>query len=114
MTSAGELPGTAIAAADCDYDGESHGTYRLYKTRADMRSAFARLARGARPIKGASCSGPYWSRGKNKRTEGRLAFVRDGGKKVLLWADDSERVLGVLRAGTAASDEVCAIWETRG
>src|SRR5690349_21022047 len=33
-TAAGELPGEAIAASDCDYDGDSEGAYLLFETRA--------------------------------------------------------------------------------
>jgi hypothetical protein len=111
---AGELPGAAIAASDCDYDGDSEGSYLLFESRSDMRAAFNRLRRGGKTIHG-QCEGPYWyrhSRGKD-RVEGPLAFVRLDGEKLMVWGDDSRRVLGTIRAKNAPVKEMCSIWKTR-
>ena len=111
---AGELPGAAIAAADCDYDGDSVGMYLLYESRADLHRAFSGLRRGGKEIRGTKCSGPYWRRNPSKSSEGRLSFVRLAKDKRLLWADDSRRVMGVISAESAPVREMCTIWETRG
>jgi|tagenome__1003787_1003787.scaffolds.fasta_scaffold20736848_2 hypothetical protein len=111
----GDLPTPAIAASDCDYDGDSKGAYLLYKSRADMQKSFTKLRRGGKKISGTACSGASWRRGTNAtRSKGRLAFVRLDGGTLLLWGDDSRRLLGVLRATSAPVREVCSIWKTRG
>ena len=93
---AGKLPGKAIAAMDCEYDGMSDGAYLLFKTRAGMRAYFDRKRVG-RPIDKTECSYRDWYRAK--RRQGRLAFVRVGAGKVVVWTDDSERIVGIIEAG---------------
>src|SRR4051794_24352522 len=56
----GDLPTPAIAASDCDYDGDSKGAYLLYKSRADMQKSFTKLRRGGKKISGTACSGASW------------------------------------------------------
>jgi hypothetical protein len=112
---AGDLPSPAIAAVDCHYDGDSQGRYLLFESRADQKAFFARPRRGGEQIRGTACSGPYWRRGRNRRTSGRLAFVRlTGGRNVLIWADDSRRLPGDIRASSPPAREMCTIRETGG
>jgi hypothetical protein len=108
-------PRGATAALTCDYDGDSVGSYALFRTTSAMRSYFART-RAAKPIRRGACSrGTVWWRGRRKGTsyEGRISFGLAGGRKVLIWSDNSELVVGVIRARTASNAEMCAIWRTR-
>jgi hypothetical protein len=112
---AADLPDPAIAAVGCGYDGDSEGRYLLFESRADQEVLFPRPRRGGKQIRGPACSGPHWRRGRNRRTEVRLALVRlTGGRNVLIWADDSQRLLGDIPAGSPPARETCTIWETRG
>jgi hypothetical protein len=100
---------------DCDYDGDSQGRYLLFESRADQKAFCARPRRGGKQIRGTARSGPDWRRGRNRRTKGRLAFVRlTGGRNALIWADDSRRLPGDIRASSPPAREMCTIWETRG
>jgi hypothetical protein len=100
---------------DCDYDGDSQGRHLLFQSRADQRAFFARPLRGGKQIRGTACSGPYWRRGRNRRTEGRLALVRlTGCRNVLIRADDSRRLLGDIRASSPPAREMRTLWETGG
>ena len=54
-------------------------------------------------------------RGRSRRTEGRLALVRlSGCRNVLIWADDSRRLPGDIRASSPPAREMCTLWETGG
>jgi hypothetical protein len=52
-----DLPDPAIAAVDCDYDGDSQGRHLLFQSRADQKAFRARPRRSGKHIRGTACSG---------------------------------------------------------
>ena len=99
--------------------GDRRRVLRLRRGRR-RRMAAVRDARGharalrpgapgaARPIRGTECSIRRWARGT--RPEGRIWFGRDGRRTVLIWTNDSDRIVGTIRSTGSRPDEVCAIW----
>src|SRR4051794_39873503 len=91
---ADEVARTAIAEVKCDYRDGPRGVYVLFKTRKAMRAYFNLVRATSAPIAGQPCSFRTWRR--NGSTQGRFGLLRLGARKVAIWTDDSERVVGVI------------------
>jgi hypothetical protein len=108
---AGEVPAPAVAAVNCDYDATAQGSWLQFESHEAMLEYFNDVRATSLPIRGSECSFRRWRRGT--RPEGRAFFGRDGRRKVLIWTNDSDRIVGEIRATGSRADEVCAIWRVR-
>jgi hypothetical protein len=102
-------PRTSIAAENCDFRGSPQGSFVLFKTRKAMRAYYTLVRAAAAPIPGTECSGPTWYRRKS-HVEGKLHLGKLGARTVLIWSDDSERVVGTIRTKTASTKRICGLW----
>ena len=105
------MPAPATAAVACDYDAGAEGGWLQFATHEDMLEHFNQVRGATVPIRGTECSIWRWARGT--RPEGRIWFGRDGRRTVLIWTNDSDRIVGTIRATGSRPDEVCAIWRVR-